>query len=141
MRKALTTHSTQPDEHVDAVASSGSWSARPLHRILRLPDVIARTGLRRSAIYALQASGEFPDRIHLTGRAVGWLESDIEQWLEERVRASRTGTHGSCSSRQSADRERLRAVARAPANGVNRLASRVNSARKRVLRNSLLTPT
>ncbi|MBU3020254.1 AlpA family transcriptional regulator [Alteromonas sp. McT4-15] len=53
-------------------------------RILRLPEVKAKTGFGRSTIYALMASGEFPRSIRIGARAVGWLESDIDQWIETR---------------------------------------------------------
>ena len=57
--------------------------------ILRLPTVIARTGLSRSTIYLRIANGAFPAAINLGPRAVGWLESDIETWLTARIHASR----------------------------------------------------
>tara|TARA_Y100001951_G_scaffold98440_1_gene99253 strand:- start:174 stop:431 length:258 start_codon:yes stop_codon:yes gene_type:complete len=58
-------------------------------RILRLPEVKAKTGFGRSTIYASiyiprGASGEFPRSIRIGARAVGWLESDIDQWIETR---------------------------------------------------------
>ena len=49
-----------------------------------LPEVKAKTGFGRSTIYALMASGEFPRSIRIGARAVGWLESDIDQWIETR---------------------------------------------------------
>lgn len=58
-------------------------------RILRLREVEARCGLRRSSIYALGSAGVFPTPIKLSERASGWLESEIEQWLAERIAASR----------------------------------------------------
>ena len=57
--------------------------------ILRLPAVILRTGLSRSSIYLRVSQGTFPSSISLGGRAVGWLESDIEQWLEEKIKSSK----------------------------------------------------
>ncbi|MFP4684243.1 MAG: helix-turn-helix transcriptional regulator [Ectothiorhodospira sp.] len=57
--------------------------------ILRLPDVKARTGLSRSTIYLRVSQGVFPKPISLGGRAVGWVEEDIEQWLEQQIEASR----------------------------------------------------
>ncbi len=57
--------------------------------ILRLKTVIARTGLSRSSIYLRMSKGEFPNRISLGGRAVGWLEQDVENWLAEKVDSSR----------------------------------------------------
>ncbi|MDD9891487.1 MAG: AlpA family transcriptional regulator [Gammaproteobacteria bacterium] len=59
------------------------------HTILRLPTVLNRTGLSRSSIYLRISNGEFPKPISLGGRAVGWLESDINQWLADRVEFSR----------------------------------------------------
>ena len=53
--------------------------------ILRLPTVKVRTGLSRSTIYLRMSNGEFPPSISLGGRAVGWLESDIENWLDEKI--------------------------------------------------------
>lgn len=57
--------------------------------ILRLPAVKARSGLSRSSIYLRISKGEFPRSISLGGRAVGWLEEDVDGWLEERILASR----------------------------------------------------
>lgn len=59
------------------------------HRIIRLPSVIQKTGLSRSSIYLRIAQGDFPKSISLGVRAVGWLEQDIEQWLDERISASK----------------------------------------------------
>ena len=66
------------------------------HCILRLPDVMARTGLSRSSIYLRIANEAFPRAVSLGGRAVGWLEKDIEDWLAEKIEASREGD--SCQS-------------------------------------------
>lgn len=57
--------------------------------ILRLPAVKARTGLSRSTIYLRVAEGTFPKPVSLGGRAVGWVESEIQQWLEQQIEASR----------------------------------------------------
>ncbi len=59
--------------------------ARVRARILRRPEVELRTGLSRSAIYALMAKQQFPAAIPLTAKAVGWLESSIEKWIAERA--------------------------------------------------------
>jgi prophage regulatory protein len=60
------------------------------HRILRLPAVKEVTGLSRSTVYLRIAEGKFPKPLSLGGRAVGWLESDIHDWLQQRIEASRT---------------------------------------------------
>ena len=57
--------------------------------ILRLPAVKARTGLSRSSIYLRIAQDRFPKPISLGDRAVGWVESDIQAWLQQRINATR----------------------------------------------------
>ncbi len=57
--------------------------------ILRLPVVKARTGLSRSTIYLRLSQGEFPKPISLGPRAVGWIESEITDWIAARIAASR----------------------------------------------------
>ncbi|MFC6519268.1 helix-turn-helix transcriptional regulator [Undibacterium arcticum] len=57
--------------------------------ILRLPKVKERTGLSRSTIYALIKGGQFKAPISLGARAVGWLESDVSDFIEARIKASR----------------------------------------------------
>lgn len=57
--------------------------------IIRLPQVKQRTGLSRSTIYALIKAGQFKAPIALGARAVGWLESDVSEFIETRVKASR----------------------------------------------------
>ena len=53
--------------------------------ILRLPAVIAKTGLRRSAIYIRIKQGEFRP-VQLGSRAIGFLESEIDAWIATRKR-------------------------------------------------------
>ncbi len=57
--------------------------------ILRLPQVIARTGLSKSSIYAKVAAGEFPEPISLGARAVGWISDEVQAYLVIRVEVSR----------------------------------------------------
>ena len=60
-----------------------------LTTILRLPAVKNRTGLSRSTIYSRISQDKFPKPISLGSRAVGWVESEIEEWLSQRIDASR----------------------------------------------------
>ena len=55
-------------------------------KILRRKDVEEIVGLSRSTIYKLMSTGAFPRSIRLGPRAVGWLLSDIEAWIEFRAR-------------------------------------------------------
>jgi prophage regulatory protein len=59
------------------------------HTILRLPAVKQSTGLSRSTIYLRVAEGTFPRPVSLGGRSVGWVESEIQEWLQRRIDASR----------------------------------------------------
>jgi len=56
-------------------------------KILRLPSIIELTGLSRSTIYLRISKNEFPAPVSLGGRAVGWVEDDVNQWLAEKVEA------------------------------------------------------
>lgn len=59
------------------------------NKIIRLPEVIQETGLSRSTIYLRMSKGDFPKSISLGDRAVGWLQEEVNQWLEQRIAASR----------------------------------------------------
>ena len=63
--------------------------------ILRMKHVMERTGLSRSTIYrkadpkSKQYDPSFPKRVPLGGLAVGWVESEVNQWLQECAKAGR----------------------------------------------------
>ena len=57
--------------------------------ISRLKATTARTGLSRAVLYKLKAKGEFPPSIQLSDRSIGWLDSDIDEWINARKAASR----------------------------------------------------
>ena len=59
------------------------------HTVLRLPAVLSTIGLSRSTVYLRIAEGTFPRPILLGTRAVGWLQSDIEEWLRQRIEQNR----------------------------------------------------
>ena len=56
--------------------------------LLRLPQVIEIVGLSKSSIYAKIKDGTFPPPIHISNRAIGWLDSVIEEWIEQRINES-----------------------------------------------------
>jgi prophage regulatory protein len=60
-------------------------------KIIRLPRTIEKTQLSRSTIYSLIKAGDFPQQIKLSSRAMGFLESEVDAWVEARVAASRMG--------------------------------------------------
>ncbi len=86
-------------------SSSGTWrtgrsrakteqpmerKTNPPARILRLREVEARTGLSRSTIYRWRRAGRFPQAVVLGKRSVGWIESEVDEWIRERA-AERLG--------------------------------------------------
>lgn len=54
-------------------------------RFLRLKEVMAQTGLGRSSIYKFMDEETFPKSVSLGGRAVAWVESEIEDWMCEKL--------------------------------------------------------
>ena len=57
-------------------------------KLLRLPIVEERTGLKKSTIYAGVAAGTFPAPVRLSARAVAWRDSDLDRWIAERSTAN-----------------------------------------------------
>jgi len=55
-----------------------------MDKILRLPEVLAIVGIGRSTIFDSIRNGLFPKQLKLSERTIGWLESDIRNWLNSR---------------------------------------------------------
>lgn len=63
-------------------------TAYPVHRILRLPEVMHRTGRSRSGVLRLAATGELtPVKIGI--RSVGWVEAEVNDWIAQQIAESR----------------------------------------------------
>ena len=73
--------------------NSASRGINMSHTILRLPEVINQTGLSRSSIYLRITNNQFPKPISLGGRAVGWVEQDVDEWIVEKIEMSRINDH------------------------------------------------
>ena len=58
-------------------------------KILRLPVVLDRTGLSRSTVYLRVTEGRFPRPVSLGTRAVGWIETEVEEWIARQIEVSR----------------------------------------------------
>ena len=58
-----------------------------MERMLRIKDVIKITAMSNSTIYELIKSNDFPRPKRIGKRAVGWLENDIQAWLDSRPQA------------------------------------------------------
>ena len=57
----------------------------PRDRLLRLPDVEAVTGCKKSTIYKLMKEGNFPLRVRITPRMAAWPESAVLTWVQARI--------------------------------------------------------
>lgn len=54
-------------------------------RLIRLRDVMTKTGLSRSYVYALAQKGQFPKPVKLSERSSAWIESEVQSWIDERI--------------------------------------------------------
>lgn len=63
-------------------------------RLIRLPEVLTRVGLRRSRWYDLVAEGRAPTPVRLSERAVAWSETEVDDWIRERIAERDAGAAG-----------------------------------------------
>jgi prophage regulatory protein len=56
-------------------------------KFLRLPSVLSRVPYSRPNLYRLIRLGRFPRPVSLGGRAVAWVESEVDGWMAERLAA------------------------------------------------------
>ena len=68
-----------------------AWSrslpdAPAVPRLLRLPEVMQRTGLKEHTLYRLMRQGMFPVPLKISRRNVAWRDTDVQVWLEPRNR-------------------------------------------------------
>lgn len=61
-------------------------------RLIKLKDVMSNTGLGRSTIYKYIAEGAFPKPVSLGARAVAWVESEVEDWVLDKIEQRDAGT-------------------------------------------------
>lgn len=54
-------------------------------RLIRLDEVMRKIGMGRSWVYAKVAEGTFPQPVSFGGRAVAWLESEVDGWIRAQV--------------------------------------------------------
>jgi prophage regulatory protein len=73
-------------ERAPAVLSEPATERSPM-RMLRLSQVVEKTGLGKTSIYELQKEGRFPRGVNLTGHSVRWIEAEVETWLTRQAQA------------------------------------------------------
>lgn len=54
------------------------------HKILKLPAVLEKVGCGKSSIYRKLSEGDFPTPIKLGERSVGWVEAEVDAWIESK---------------------------------------------------------
>ncbi|MEG3759287.1 AlpA family transcriptional regulator [Pseudoalteromonas carrageenovora] len=54
-------------------------------RLIKLKEVIEKTSLGRSTIYEFMSRGTFPKQVSLGAKSVAWLESEVDDWIMERI--------------------------------------------------------
>ena len=58
---------------------------RSQRRVLRLPEVIRRTGKRRTSLLEAVRHGQFPKPIRIGARAIGFIEAEVDAWIDARM--------------------------------------------------------
>ena len=54
-------------------------------KLIKLTEVMAMTGLGRSSVYNFMADKRFPKTVSLGGRAVAWVEEEIQEWITDKI--------------------------------------------------------
>lgn len=55
------------------------------NRLLRMPEVVLKTGRSRAGIYLAIKAGTFPAPVKIGSNSVAWLEAEVDQWIEDRL--------------------------------------------------------
>ena len=58
-------------------------------RLIRANEVLSQTGVTRTHLYRLMAAGKFPRSIRVTEGTSAWIESEVQQWIADRIATSR----------------------------------------------------
>ncbi|KIS45348.1 MULTISPECIES: helix-turn-helix transcriptional regulator [Kosakonia] len=59
------------------------------HNLIRLPEVQRRTGYSKAWIYRLMCQKRFPTSVKIGTRAIAFVESEIDEWINTRIEESR----------------------------------------------------
>jgi len=57
--------------------------------LIRLREVMHKSGLSRTAIYDAMRAGTFPQSVPIGARTIGWIEDEVDAWIEGRITAGR----------------------------------------------------
>lgn len=65
-------------------------------RLIKLKEVLNQTGLGRSTLYSYVQQKQFPQPVSLGPRAVAWVESEVQSWIDQRVQLRDEKTKSAC---------------------------------------------
>ena len=109
-RRVVAPRCRDPVRPVSREASTSTWTLRyevsqricsPLKtmpRVLRKPEVLARVGVSSTTLWRMQRAGRFPPSFHISPGLVGWLDADVDRWIETQGHASLRRTPSSSVS-------------------------------------------
>lgn len=63
--------------------------SQSVHTLIRLSVVLRRTGYSKAWIYRLISQGKFPTSVKIGTRAIAFIESEIDDWINQRIVESR----------------------------------------------------
>lgn len=75
------------------VANQNPIAGAIMSKLLRYEEVKARVGYSRQHLSRLESRGEFPARVRISAKSTRWLESDVDRWIEEKVRGGQGAPH------------------------------------------------
>lgn len=73
-------------------AKNTTDQAEPPLRFLRMREVADRTGLTVRSVQRLIAAESFPEPVRLHAQAIGFVETEVEEWMTARIAERRTGS-------------------------------------------------
>ena len=68
------------------------WEIKCMSNLLRTMQVAKKLGISRSTLLRREKEGQLPKRVYISKRISGWLDTEIESFLEEKAANSKRGT-------------------------------------------------
>ncbi|ALE23013.1 MULTISPECIES: helix-turn-helix transcriptional regulator [Proteus] len=59
--------------------------------LIRLPEVIRRTGFSKPYLYKLISDDKFPKQVKIGARSIAFVESEVDEWIANKIAESRSG--------------------------------------------------
>jgi len=77
-----------------------------MKRLIRLPETLSRAGVSRSYVYDAVKKGEFPKPVKVTERTSAWVESEVQEWIDQRIAERDTGLDSQGTREKESETER-----------------------------------